>query len=69
MALEPLIEANPWLAALVAAVMIAGPAARVIIFVWGIRGAEPKDRVTLIKALAELFRAWSWFRRGGGGPQ
>lgn len=61
MALEPLLAASPW--ALIAAVGI--PAAmKVAIAVVALRGSDPKDRPTILKALAEVFRAGSWWPRG-----
>ncbi|MEU7981414.1 hypothetical protein AB0B63_23165 [Micromonospora sp. NPDC049081] len=50
--LEPFVGAGPWLV-----IAFAVPAAgRIIITALALRGTNPKDRPSIIKALAELFR-------------
>ncbi|MFD6265523.1 hypothetical protein ACFWFK_30870 [Micromonospora chalcea] len=51
--LEPLASTGPWVAAAAVAVPVAG---KIIITVVALRGTDPKDRPTIIKAVAELFR-------------
>lgn len=60
--LEPLANHGPWAVALVVGVPVAG---KIIITTLALRGSQPKDRPNIIKAVAELFRVGSWFRRGG----
>jgi hypothetical protein len=55
--LEPLLAHGPWVA-LVALLLILGiqAAAKLIGLRWACKGADPKDRPGIIKAVAELFR-------------
>jgi len=41
---------------------------KIVIVRIALRGSEPKDRATIIKAVAELFSIGGWLRRGGGAP-
>lgn len=51
--LAPVVEHGPWALALAVGVPVAG---KIIITAVALRGAEPKDRPSIIKAVAELFR-------------
>lgn len=51
--LAPAVEHSPWAFALAVMVPIAG---KIIITAIALRGADPKDRPNIIKAVAELFR-------------
>ncbi|MGX4652429.1 hypothetical protein ACWCHM_01900 [Micromonospora sp. SCSIO 07396] len=51
--LEPVMGAGPWVIAVIISVLVAG---KLIALALATRGAEPKDRPGIIKAVAELFR-------------
>ncbi|MFG1917316.1 hypothetical protein [Micromonospora sp. NPDC048898] len=51
--LEPVLTATPWMAAAIVGVPVAG---KIVITAVALRGAGPKDRPGIIKAVAELFR-------------
>jgi hypothetical protein len=51
--LAPVVEHGPWAIALALGVPVAG---KIIITAVALRGADPKDRPGIIKAVAELFR-------------
>lgn len=53
MALETVLAHGPWAIALAVGVPVAG---KIIALVVALRGADPKDRPGIIKAVAELFR-------------
>lgn len=54
---EPYLSASPWAGVALIGLLVAG---RIIVVCVALRGAEPKDRPHIIKAVAELFR---WFGR------
>ncbi|KOX14994.1 hypothetical protein ADK66_03060 [Micromonospora sp. NRRL B-16802] len=52
------VVVEPWLAL---ALGLGVPAImKLLMLMWATRGVSPKERVAIIKALAELFRAGSW---------
>jgi hypothetical protein len=51
--LEPVLSHSPLAVAVVVGVPVAG---KIIITAVALRGADPKDRPNIIKAVAELFR-------------
>lgn len=51
--LAPVVQHGPWAIALAVVVPVAG---KIIITALALRGSEPKDRPSIIKAVAELFR-------------
>ncbi|MFJ6198858.1 hypothetical protein [Micromonospora sp. NPDC092111] len=51
--LEPFVGTGPWVVVAVIGVLVAG---KLIALALATRGAEPKDRPGIIKAVAELFR-------------
>jgi hypothetical protein len=50
---DPVLAHGPWAIALAVGVPVAG---KVIITAVALRGADPKDRPAIIRAVAELFR-------------
>jgi hypothetical protein len=60
---------NPWLyVVVVLGLALIYTVGKVVIVRIALRDSQPKDRATIIKAVAELFRVGGWFRRGGGAP-
>jgi hypothetical protein len=63
--LEPILTAGPW-ALVIMAVVYAVP--RLIVAVVALFKIPADKLPDVLKALADLFRIGSWFRRGGGPP-
>ena len=55
MALDALVSQSPW--ALFGTVVVLSLTLIIIVMI-ALRGADPKDRPNIIKAVAELFRWW-----------
>lgn len=55
-AIEPIASFGHWTVVLAVIAPIA--VAKVVVSIWVTRGADPKDRVAILKAVAELFRWW-----------
>lgn len=51
--LEPALAASSWVAAAIVGVPVAG---KIIITAMALRGADPRDRPAIIRAVAELYR-------------
>jgi hypothetical protein len=71
LSLEPFttVGQNPWLYVVAllgcASIYTVG---KIVVVRMALRGAQSRDRASIIKAVAELFRVGGWFRRGGGAP-